>query len=135
MNRIAKVTHKILYDNKALLIFSFVAAIIIWLVVAISLSPTDTATIKDVPVSIDLTNSVPAQFNLEIFGQSDFKVDVEITGKRYIVNSSSISAGSVKVVAQTAYVDSAGKHSLALKVSKTNEDDEFEIPAFLRQRN
>lgn len=127
MNKIAGFTHKIFYDNKFLMIFSFVLAVVIWLVVTIALSPIDTAVIKDVPVSIDLTNSVPAQLDLQIFGQSDFTVDVEVSGKRYIVNSDSVNADSVKVIAQTAYVDSAGKHTLALKVTKTNENDEFEI--------
>ncbi len=127
MNRLANLTHKLFYDNKVLMVFSLVLAIIIWLVVAISLSPIDTATIKDVPVTIDLTNSVPAQFDLEIFGQSDFTVDVEVSGKRYIVNSKSVNKDSVKVIAQTAYVDSAGKHTLALKISKSNESDEFDI--------
>lgn len=127
MNKIAGFTHRILYDNKFLMIFSFILAIVIWLVVTIALSPIDTAVIKDVPVSIDLTNSVPAQLDLQIFGQADFAVDVEVSGKRYIVNSDSVNADSVKVIAQTAYVDTAGKHTLALKVTKTNENDEFEI--------
>ena len=127
MNKIAGLTHKIFYDNKVLMVFSLILAVFIWLLVVISLSPTDTAVIKDVPVSIDLTNSVPAQFDLEIFGQSDFTVDVEVSGKRYFVNSKSVNKDSVKVIAQTAYVDSAGKHTLALKVSKINETDEFEI--------
>lgn len=127
MNSISKFTHKVFYDNKVLLIFSLITAVFVWLIVAISFSPTDTAVIKDVPVSIDLTNSVPAQFNLEIFGQSDFTVDVEITGKRYIVKSNSIGKNSVKVIAQTAYVDSAGKHTLTLKATKANDSDEFEI--------
>ena len=127
MNKIAGFTHKIFYDNKVLMIFSFVLAVSIWLVVTIALSPIDTAVIKDVPVSIDLTNSVPAQLDLQVFGQSEFTVDVEVSGKRYIVNSDSVNADSVKVIAQTAYVDTAGKHTLALKVTKTNENDEFEI--------
>ncbi len=127
MNKIAGITHKIFYDNKVLMIFSFILAVLIWLIVTIALSPIDTAVIKDVPVSIDLTNSVPAQLDLQIFGQADFTVDVEISGKRYFVNSDSVNPDSVKVIAQTAYVDTAGKHTLALKVTKTNEKDEFEI--------
>ncbi len=126
MNKIANITHKLFYDNKLLMVFSLVVAVIIWLVVAISLSPIDTVVIKDVPVTIDLANSVPAQFDLEIFGQSEFTVDVEVSGKRYIL-SSAADKNSIKVVAQTAYVDSAGKHTLSLKASKVNEDDEFEI--------
>ncbi len=127
MKKIANLVHKVLYDNKLLMIFSLVFAVCVWLAVAISFSPIDTAVIKNVPVKIDLTNSVPAQFDLEIFGQADFAVDVEVSGKRYIVNSKSVNADSVRVIAQTAYVDSAGKHTLALKISKVNENDEFEI--------
>lgn len=126
MKKLAQITHKLFYDNKALMVFSFVVAIVIWLVVVIALSPIDTAIVKDVPVSIELANSIPAQFDLEIFGQSDFSVDVEVKGKRYIL-SSVADKNSIKVVAQTAYVDSAGKHTLALKATKLNENDEFEI--------
>lgn len=126
MNKIANITHKLFYDNKALMVFSFVVAVIIWLVVVISFSPVDTTVIKDVPVTLDLANSVPAQFDLEIFGQSEFSVDVEVSGKRYIL-SSAADKNSIRVVAQTAYVDSAGKHTLSLKASKVKESDEFEI--------
>lgn len=125
MKRLARITHKLFYDNKALMLFSVVVAVIIWLVVAISLSPIDTVVIEDVPVTIDLANSVPAQFDLQIFGQSEFTVDVEVSGKRYLLSSAD--ADSVKIVAQTAYVDSAGKHTLSLKATKANESDEFEI--------
>lgn len=125
MKRIVQLAHKLLYDNKALFVFSVVLSVIIWLVVTISLSPIDTAVIKDVPVTIDLSNSVPAQFNLQIFGQSEFFVDVEVSGKRYLLSSAD--RESVKIVAQTAYVDSAGKHTLSLKATKVNESDEFEI--------
>lgn len=126
MNKIANVIHKLFYDNKVLMVFSFVVAVIIWLLVVISFSPVDTTVIKDVPVTLDLANSVPAQFDLEIFGQSEFFVDVEVSGKRYIL-SSVADKNSIKVVAQTAYVDSAGKHTLSLKASKVKETDEFEI--------
>ncbi|MBR6619675.1 MAG: hypothetical protein IKK85_04970 [Clostridia bacterium] len=125
MKKIAQLLHKLLYDNKALMVFSVILSVIIWLVVTISLSPIDTATIQDVPVSIDLANSVPAQFDLQIFGQSEFDVDVKVSGKRYLL--SSVDSDSVKIVAQTAYVDSAGKHTLSLKAIKVNESDEFEI--------
>lgn len=133
-NKIASLTHKVFYDNKVLMVFSFIFAVLIWLVVAIALSPIDTAVIKDVPVEINLTNSLPAQFDLQIFGQSEFTVDVEVSGKRYIVNSASVNKDSVKVVAQTGYVDSAGKHRLLLKVTKANENDEFEIISVSEQQ-
>lgn len=127
MKKFRNLLHRIIYDNKLLFMVSLILGFVFWLIVTISLSPTDVAVIKDVPVSIDLVNSVPAKFDLQIFGQTDFTVDITITGKRSIVNSSSINKNSVKVVAQTSYVDSAGKHTLKLKITKADENDEFEI--------
>lgn len=127
MKKFRNLLHRIIYDNKLLFIVSLILGFVFWLIVTISLSPTDVAVIKDVPVSIDLVNSVPAKFDLQIFGQTDFAVDITISGKRSIVNSSSINKNSVKVVAQTSYVDSAGKHTLKLKITKADENDEFEI--------
>ena len=127
MKRFAKFAHRLIYDNKLLMIVSLAVSVFVWLFVTILLSPTDTVTLRSVPVEIDLANSVPAQFGLEVFGQRDFTVDVEITGKRYVIGSLTSDSKAVKVVAQTQYVDSAGKSRLELKATKARESDEFEI--------
>ena len=41
------------YDNRFLLVFSLLAAVVIWLVVAVVLAPEKTVTVKNVPVTID----------------------------------------------------------------------------------
>ena len=56
----------LLHNDKLMLAFSFVAAIIIWLAVVINVSPEMTTTIQNVKVTID--NTVPSQFGLEVFG-------------------------------------------------------------------
>ncbi|HBL40512.1 MAG TPA: hypothetical protein DDY98_02655 [Ruminococcaceae bacterium] len=127
MKRLAKLAHRLIYDNKLLMIVSLAVAVLVWLFVAILLSPTDTTVLKNVPVELELANSVPAQFGLEVFGQRDFTVDVEITGKRYVIGGLTSDSKAVKVIAQTQYVDSAGKSRLELKATKVHEEDEFEI--------
>ncbi len=127
MKRIAKFAHRLIYDNKLLMIVSLAVSVFVWLFVTILLSPTDTVTLRNVPVEINLTNSVAGQFGLEIFGQQEYKVDVEITGKRYVIGSLTSESKAVKVVAQTQYVDGPGKSRLNLKASKARDNDEFEI--------
>ena len=127
MKRIAKLAHQLIYDNKLLMIVSLIFSVFVWLFVTILLSPTDTVTLRNVPVEINLSNSAAAEFGLEIFGQQDYTVDVEITGKRYVIGSMTSESKAVKVVAQTQYVDGPGKSRLNLKAAKTRENDEFEI--------
>lgn len=114
----------IIYNNKIAMLFSLVAAFAIWIWVAVEKSPVVEVTISSVPVKIDMENSVPAQLNLQTFGQTDYYVDVTVTGKRFIV--STLSPEDIVVIAQTNYVDSAGNKSLQLKAVSANSKD-FEI--------
>lgn len=124
----SRISLRRLFSNtKFLIIFSIVLAFIFWIVVALEYAPIVDNVIKDVPVVIDMKNSVPDKFGLQIFGQKDFKVDVNVRGSRYIVGGDLLSANDFEVTAQTAYVNSAGSHTLQLKVTAKNPDDSFEI--------
>lgn len=114
----------IVYNNKVAMLFSLLAAFAIWIWVAIEKSPVVEMTISSVPVKIDMENSVPAQLNLQTFGQTDYYVDVTVTGKRFVV--SAITPEDITVTAQTNYVDSAGNKSLQLKAVSDSAKD-FEI--------
>lgn len=116
--------NSLVYNNKVVMLISLVLAFGIWIWVAIEKSPVVEATISSVPVQIDMENSVPAQLNLQTFGQTEFYVDVTVSGKRFVV--STIKPEDISVVAQTNYVNSAGTKSLQLKASVNNSKD-FEI--------
>lgn len=94
-------------------VFSLFAALVIWLLVVVNVSPATTRVIKDVKVIIDST--VPSQFGLEVFGENEFTVDVTVKGKKYQISSAALSADDIVVTAQTNNVDSAGKRVLQLK--------------------
>lgn len=104
---------KLLDNNKIVLTISFLAAIVIWFYVVVNVSPETTNIIKGVKVQID--NTVPSQFGLEVFGDSEFYVDVEVKGKKYLISSQNLSAEDIVIVAQTSNVDSAGFRTLTLK--------------------
>ncbi len=100
-------------NDKFLLVFSLVAALVIWLMVVVNVSEATTRVIQDVKVTIDTT--VPSQFGLEVFGEKEFTVDVTVKGKKYQISPAALSSEDIIITAQTNNVDSAGNRTLQLK--------------------
>ena len=115
----------LLHNDKLMLAFSFIAAIVIWLGVVINVSPEMTTTIQNVKVTID--NTVPSQFGLEVFGDNEFYVDVTVKGKKYQI--SSLKPEDIKVLAQTNNVDSAGVRTLLLKSDQSFGNNDYTVSA------
>ena len=123
-----KLSLRQLFSNtKFLVVFSIVVAFIFWIVVALEYAPVVENEIKDIPVKIDMNNSVPDKLGLQIFGQSDYTINVTVRGNRYIVGGDLLTADDFEATAQTAYVDSAGKHSLVVKVTAKDANADYEI--------
>ena len=123
-----KLSLRQLFSNtKFLVVFSIVVAFIFWIVVALEYAPVVENKIKDIPVKIDMNNSVPDKLGLQIFGQSDYTINVTVRGNRYIVGGDLLTADDFEATAQTAYVDSAGKHSLVVKVTAKDANADYEI--------
>ena len=125
MTKSKKRLSDLMNNNKIVLVISFLLAITIWLAVVINVSPETERTISNVKVTID--NTIPAQFGLEVFGDTEFYVDVKIKGKKYQISSSAVSAEDIVVVAQTTNVDSAGKRTLVLKAEPISENADYTI--------
>ena len=100
-------------NDKFLLVFSLLAALAIWTLVVVNVSPATTRVIQGVKVNIDST--VPSQFGLEVFGEKEFTVDVTVKGKKYQISPTALSAEDIVITAQTNNVDSAGNRTLQLK--------------------
>lgn len=123
-----KLSLRQLFSNtKFLVVFSIFVAFIFWIVVALEYAPVVENEIKDIPVKIDMNNSVPDKLGLQIFGQSDYTINVTVRGNRYIVGGDLLTADDFEATAQTAYVDSAGKHSLVVKVTAKDANADYEI--------
>ncbi len=112
-------------NNRFLMIASVIIAFALWMWVAIEKSPEVTNVITGIPVQINLENSIPEQLGLQIFGESEFTVDVTVKGKKYIL--SSLDANDIDVVANTNYVDSSGTKTLQLKITPKDSSDDFTI--------
>lgn len=124
MNKTGKID-KLLNNNKVILVLSLFIALFIWLLVVINVSPETTRLIQDVKVVIDTT--VPSQFDLEVFGENDFTVDVTVKGKKYLISPAALSADDIVVTAQTSNVDSAGKRTLQLKAESASGSSNYSI--------
>ena len=126
--KLKKLSLRQLFSNtKFLVVFSILVAFILWIVVALEYAPVIENEIKDIPVKIDMNNSVPDKLGLQIFGQSDYTINVTVRGNRYIVGGDLLTADDFEATAQTAYVDSAGKHSLVVKVTAKDANADYEI--------
>lgn len=112
------------YDNRFLLVFSVITAIVIWLVVAVEFSET-TNVVRNVPVKIDYSR-IQDNLGLEPFGDNKFTVDVTVSGKRHIVESDDI-IDDLVVSANTAYVNSVGLSKLNIEVSSSSIRPEYTI--------
>ena len=126
--KLKKLSLRQLFSNtKFLVVFSILVAFIFRIVVALEYAPVIENEIKDIPVKIDMNNSVPDKLGLQIFGQSDYTINVTVRGNRYIVGGDLLTADDFEATAQTAYVDSAGKHSLVVKVTAKDTNADYEI--------
>ena len=118
----------LLANNRFLLILSLVISFVLWIWVAIEQSPEVQRVINDVPVSIRYEDSVPEKLGLQIFGKSDFTVDITVTGKKYIV--SSLKAEDFSVIANTNNADSSGKQVLKITAKAKEENSDFYITSY-----
>ncbi len=112
------------YNNRFLLVFSVIAAVAIWLVVAVEFSPETETVIKD--VSIEFDNKQPEKFGLRPFGEYDKDVNVTVKGRRIVVDADDMK-NQLVAKAQTSYVTGVGTYSLKIDVSPKNDSAEFEI--------
>ena len=115
------------YNNRFLLIFSVVAAIAIWLVVAVEFSPETKVTIKNVPIKVTSTGAKGS--TLEPFGADNLTVDVTIVGKRYIVEDDAI-INDLEAVANSGYINSSGLQRLTVDVGSVSTRPQYEIVSY-----
>ncbi len=128
--KIKKLTGKIsfdwLFDKRVLVILSVVISVVFWFYITLNVSPNETKTFADVPVTID--NSAIEAKGLElldiidtsVLGDKTYTVPVEVEGNRYSLTQ--IDKEDISVVAQLTNVieNQPNNYTLTLKVTCTN---------------
>lgn len=123
-NKRARVS-TLLGNSRALLLISFLLALVIWLAVSINESPVVERVVRDVKVEVD--ESMPSQLGYEAFGDENLYVDVTVSGKRYEVGDNVLGPEDIVVTAVTSSVDSPGKYSLQLRAASRDENPDYKI--------
>ena len=119
---------KLLQNNKIAFAVSVVLAVVLWLVVAIQFSDSQEAVFSEIPVTIDTT--MTDKLDLQMFGQTDFTVTVQVTGKRYEISSAVLEKEDFIVAASTVNVSSAGKYTLPLTVRLADAASDVKIVGY-----
>ncbi len=111
--------HGLFMNNKFVLVFSILLAIVIWGAASMTVAPEDTRVIENVKVTIDENEDS----GYKIFGYEDTYVDVTVKGRRYLISSGALSAEDITVVAKGKYVDYSGKQTLNLTATVKGNND------------
>ena len=110
-------------NNRFLMIFSFILALIIWLGISIIYSPQSEKTITDIPIEISLSSTGGSR-GMSSFGE-DVKAKVTVSGKKYILEQ--LTSDSITVNAITDSVTKAGEYNLQLSAKKNSVLSDFEV--------
>ena len=117
---------KLFFNNKFVIAFSIVFAIIFWMIISVAQAPEAEFTINNVPVIIPLEGSATSERGLDVINQDQMtnSVSVVVKGPKYII--STLTNADVSVTASLSNVTAPGKYNLELKANKLTQG-EFEI--------
>lgn len=117
---------KLVYNDRYLIACSIFAAVIIWVVTSMNLSPETTKKIT-VPVSVDFTDTLAEQLGIDYYGNKDLTVEVTISCKKYLAKD--IDETDITASLQTSNVTSTGYLSVPIVVSAA-DNAEFTIESY-----
>lgn len=107
------IIEKIVFNNKALMIFSVIVAILIWATVKINYSDEVTRTLTGVKINIAAVVDEGSEL-VAFIDESELYCEVEVKGKSYDINSYALNKDEIIVEASGNFVDSAGYKDLTL---------------------
>ena len=117
-----------MHNRTATIIFSLVVAVIIWGSVVFG-SPTLQEREIRVPVTVDLSGSYAESIGLCLIGESEFTVQVQVSGRWTVI--SKLTEDDLRVRAEVSTINNAGRHTLTLRASRNSAVDDYEIDSIL----
>lgn len=124
--------HRWLHNDKIMIVFSLVAAIVIWWIVASGPNNITTQEI-DITVPITLSNSLAQENNLRVIGnETEVKVRVTVQGARWVVGQLK-ELENIQVRANTSNIINPGYHEVDLTATSVDNGN-YEIISWEPQR-
>lgn len=112
-------------DNRFLKLLSVLLAITCWFLVVTMIDPSTYDTIRNVPVTVDLTDTIAQKSGLSLLDTEEQYIDVRVKGKTFYVGR--LSADDFTATVNLTSVTSPGTYSLEVKVEAKESDGDFEI--------
>lgn len=113
-----------LFDNNwFVLCFSLLIAVVLWCGVSMFQTSETEKSFPNIKVQLNYEGSLPANNNLQIFGDDEYYIDVTVKGKSYVVNDSSF-ADKISASVSFTSVTSAGTYTLPVSVSVADGEAE-----------
>ena len=110
---------RLMYNNKFVLIFAIIIAVIFWMSIKIGQSVTIERTISDVTVNITTENTSVAALGLDVVsGGTNQRVNVKVSGPSYVI--SSLTSSDILVTASLSEVTAAGTYRVPLIATKNS---------------
>ncbi len=117
---------KLLHNHKLIGVVSFVAAVVIWLVISITQNPTREQIISGVPITINTENTAVQQLGLDVVDDLSLtSVNVRVSGPSYIVTS--LTSSDISVGASLSDVNAAGTYELQLSAVRNSNKIGYDI--------
>ena len=110
-------------NNKFVLFFSVISAVILWFAVSSQDKDDFNRTITNIPVTVNYENSIAQDLGLEIIGSIQTTVDVTVTGKRGAI--SSLTADDFTASVALSSVTKAGTSNLEIRVLRKKVSSEY----------
>ncbi|MBR5496071.1 MAG: hypothetical protein IKV58_01645 [Oscillospiraceae bacterium] len=121
-----KIDFKNLFESKRFVkVFSVLLAILAWLIVVLTIDTETTATIKQVPVQINLEDTVAQSLGLEPIEGAEQYVNVLVRGKRYVVGA--LKPDDITATVSLGNVIEPGKYTFSVHTSETVESLDYSI--------
>lgn len=117
------------YNNHFVMIFSLIAALVLWFIMSMTNTTERPREVGDVPISVELSTAAQEE-NLKIFEQSADTATVSVSGNSVIVNRLQGSDMKAKATLSSATLSSTGltEYTLTLTPEKvTNELSDYTL--------
>lgn len=112
-------------SSAAIMILSFILAIILWFVISISIYPTTPKTFSNITLEVDITGTSAEENDLSVIRQSIKNVTVTVKGDRSRIGS--LKPEDLIAKAAIENVTSPCEKSFEIKVESRDPDIEFEV--------
>lgn len=116
---------RLIYNDKYLIIFSLVLAVLIWIVTSLNIGTDETKTVKvDVPIA--LGDEVSEQLGMQYYSLQDtIQVSVTVSGAKFVVGQ--VTQNDLSVKFDTSSVNRTGEQTIPILVTNASNNLDFDI--------